>query len=748
MRGRAIGKGLTKILFGVFALIVTAHLTGCAGGDAGEKNLSLSSRPAIQLGKAEIKPLKRENWTNLEGVGLVPADRVMVVLKEGAGPSDADRVAQSIGGKVVGFFDYIHLYQIETVGKTASDLIRHIQAARQDSAVELAFPDQSVSPDVTIVGVQCSPLDDPLYTKDGRNKGYEMVGVERAWALIRASKLKLSDVHVGVVDDGIYKKTDEFDGETTVDVTDPDGELATPTKVEDNVHDDPYGSHGTAVTSIIAANPKNGGLTGVASNLGNKLHVSVANMYGPPYGDRWTNAPDPNDPTKVTYSNGFTQVLGPLMAIKKQIESGATIINCSWGNSNAHPETAAAYRRFFEKMAQEHPNILFVCSAGNNGKVLDGSRRYPSGLNLPNMITVGNVRNDGTRANSSNMAGPNYEVTIAAPGQQAVHGVSKDGVVVNDHGGTSMATPHVAAAAALLRSIHPKLSAGDIKAILKKTALEGVTVGDRSNLAPPELGGGILSIDQAVLYVLNDLRREKGLAPLSMDAALMSTRIDLIAEGGPKEWKVSATIPAVGTDGTDVDFELQGEGAVGGNSKKHLDNDGTLKWDVTLAKTTGTVHIKRMDSNSCWKVELAPDFSGTWEGTIVVSRTPSPSQKPPVNNGECEGVNIDFSQLQGQSRPIQLIIDKPERPTDLYSGSFSSGEGKEKKEIPLQIAVDGDSVRFQLEDRGFSAPFYGSLSSREGTDTLSGSWSFMVPIEGGGTAEFLGGEWTVTRKAS
>ena len=57
-----------------------------------------------------------------------------------------------------------------------------------------------------------------------------------------------------------------------------------------------------------------------------------------------------------------------------------------------------SYKNFFEKMARDRPDVLFVCSAGNDGEVVDGTERYPSGLNLPNMITVGNVMNDGTRA--------------------------------------------------------------------------------------------------------------------------------------------------------------------------------------------------------------------------------------------------------------------------------------------------------------------------------------------------------------
>ena len=73
--------------------------------------------------------------------------------------------------------------------------------------------------------------------------------------------------------------------------------------------------------------------------------------------------------------------------------------------------------------------------------VQDGSKRFPSGLNLPNMVTVGNIMNDGTNKAKSNMASANFEVTIAAPGQESIFGLDNNGKITTGFGGTSMATP-------------------------------------------------------------------------------------------------------------------------------------------------------------------------------------------------------------------------------------------------------------------------------------------------------------------
>ncbi len=63
---------------------------------------------------------------------------------------------------------------------------------------------------------------------------------------------------------------------------------------------------------------------------------------------------------------------------------------------------AQAYRRFFTKMAEDHPDVVFVAAAGNDNFEPDGTRSFPSGFALPNVITVGNVNNDGTTNESSN----------------------------------------------------------------------------------------------------------------------------------------------------------------------------------------------------------------------------------------------------------------------------------------------------------------------------------------------------------
>jgi hypothetical protein len=76
---------------------------------------------------------------------------------------------------------------------------------------------------------------------------------------------------------------------------------------------------------------------------------------------------------------------------------------------------------------------------------------------------------------------------MAAPGEQALWGGNRNRGFINWLGGTSMAAPQVTAAAILIRSIDPCLTAGQIKQILVETSSPG----------PADLGGCILSVGNA-----------------------------------------------------------------------------------------------------------------------------------------------------------------------------------------------------------------------------------------------------------
>lgn len=128
---------------------------------------------------------------------------------------------------------------------------------------------------------------------------------------------------------------------------------------------------------------------------------------------------------------------------------------------------------------------LFVTAAGNDGLNSDLTPNYPSGYPVGNIIAVAASTDRDTRASFSNYGATT--VDLAAPGDDIYSTIRSSGYA--SFNGTSMATPHVAGAAALLLSVAPDLSVADLKSKLMTSvdrlpAFATTTVsGGRLNLA-------------------------------------------------------------------------------------------------------------------------------------------------------------------------------------------------------------------------------------------------------------------------
>lgn len=727
--------------------IAGALLLARGGGDD-----SADSGNGSTVGVSSFTPPTPADLVETQAWGRVPINQIGVVLLDGKDRGDADKLAEDLGGTVVGQMDFINLYQLQVPATSEAELSALIDKATATEGVESAFPNQETLLDEEIWGVRSTPLDDPVY--EGQNgKGYAMIGVQRAWDLIRGSGRDLTAVQVGVVDNGLYKGQGEFDGESSVAGGEPGDELAAPTK-DDEGNDDLYGSHGTAVAGIIGADSDNGGQSGVASVLGDKLKIMSTNIWGPKYGVNTPAAPDPNDPTQHTFTDG-TFSLGGLQALKYQVDQGSKVINCSWGNSDAHPSVAATYKKFFEKMAADHPDVIFVCSAGNDGKALDGKKRYPSGLNLPNMITVGNLDNDGSKWKSSNAIGTDFEVTLGAPGHRAVSGVDPlTGEVSNEYGGTSFATPQVTATAAMLKSLNPKLTAVQIKDILTQTAAPGVTDDEKQQSIPfpkDELGAGVLRTDLAVAKVLYDLKNPSA-AGTPTDSATLEKFVDdeqkrgvidavAVTTDDPETYDVRGIVEAVGNAGADVTVALSGQGAIGGDTSQHLDAPGEPAWSITALDQISTITVRRTDSGASSVIRIERiDLNGHWAGTFTfTSITIDEAAKASLEESGC-----DLSQLEslaGTSMPMTLDIT-----ADVGGGGSAvlfidvASISEDATSEPTSGTLQWGGNQFTVAISGQWGGTLKGKASRDGdVETLTGT---LTSVGGGFTST---GTWTATR---
>jgi subtilisin family serine protease len=204
--------------------------------------------------------------------------------------------------------------------------------------------------------------------------------------------------------------------------------------------------HGTLVSGLIAAQG-NGGGANVGVNWATQiLPVKVLQSSG--------------TGTTATILAGINYVI----MLKSLRGVNITAINMSLGGQFIGPPsgvgdpTVAAIFNAIDRAGQV--GIITVVAAGNDGLSLDSNNFYPANHSNQLMLTVAATDN---RDNPSIFTNFGNHAALAAPGQ-SIAGIGPD----NGGSGTSFAAPLVTGAVALLHSLVPNASQGQIvDAILK-----------------------------------------------------------------------------------------------------------------------------------------------------------------------------------------------------------------------------------------------------------------------------------------
>jgi serine protease len=184
--------------------------------------------------------------------------------------------------------------------------------------------------------------------------------------------------------------------------------------------------HGTNVAGILGAIGNNGsGVAGVDWN------VQIM-------------------PVKFMGADGYGSVSHFISALNYAVAHGAKITNNSWEGA---PDSPVLYDAFLN--AQEH-GVISVTAAGNEGANNDTTPDYPASFSqsLNSVVAVAATTNTDQLASFSNY-GPD-SVALAAPGVNILSTMPNDQYEAMS--GTSMATPMVTGAMALVWGLHPTWS--------------------------------------------------------------------------------------------------------------------------------------------------------------------------------------------------------------------------------------------------------------------------------------------------
>ena len=438
------------------------------------------------------------------------------------------------------------------------------------------------------------------------------IDAPEAWAITTGSK----NVLVGITDTGIDETHPDLaaniwtnPGETGLDANghdkatngiDDDGDGYVDdvhgwdfVNEDNNPHDDQ--NHGTHCAGTIGAVGNNGkGVTGVCWN------VSLVAL-------------------KFLDGSGSGATSDAVEAQLYATAIGCDLTSNSWGGADYSQALKDAID------AAGVSGRLFVAAAGNSSANNDVTANYPSNYSSANIIAVAATdMSDGLASFSCYGAA---SVDLGAPGVNIYS--CKPGGLYQFLSGTSMATPHVAGACALLKAANPLLTGAQIKAAILANvdpvaALAGKTVsGGRLNLyrAVTAVTGIIVTAPAITITENGD---GDGLLNPGEQAVVVAS---LASSGSATAANIVGTIST-----TDPAATIETATASFGTLSPGQSASGSVPFRVRLAAGTATPHTVPLtlavtaDGGRSWSFSTSAAFvtSTTIHGTVTRTGTGAP----------------------------------------------------------------------------------------------------------------------------
>ena len=513
-----------------------------------------------------------------------------------------------------------------------------------------------------------STPDDTWYS---RLWGMPKIGAPTAWDTTTGS----AEIVVGIIDTGIDKGHVDLaenmwsnPGEIAGNGIDDDG---------NGYVDDTYGwdfcnndaqpedvhSHGTHVAGTVAGVGNNG--TGVAGVAWTAKLMALKFLCG---------------------AGGSGSTFNGALAVRYAADNGAHLTNNSWGGGGP----SLALRNAIEYAGDN--GQLFIAAAGNDGRNIDSSGYYPCGYDLDNIISVAASTPQDVRAGFSNYG--SSKVDLAAPGQGIYSTTPANGYGWKS--GTSMATPMVSGAAAMVLAVNPELTWQQLKASL----LDSVDVlGGWNGLVGT---GGRLNLARAIEEVVQPPPTPGGLTAAAFGASSVDCAWDEVTEENAQGYTLFArsaqgdVLPAIDVAGADV-------------TARRLTGLDSGQWFIAVAAYGPGGQSARSEERS---VVLVDDEAPARIVDLYVAATPGPELA-------VEQITVDDTFGEAWSAD-NLLDDDPE--TAWAAEPFI---GRQERRVLLDLGAVAEVSQVSLRpSAGFLDLFPRGFEIRLGA--IQGDWTVVA----------------------
>ena len=399
---------------------------------------------------------------------------LVAFIKEFSSIEEAQRIAASHGGEVVGQIPSMQIYQIKVPGTTLDQLRNIKKLIESDISVDFVMID-------FILNEKAADWSDDPDQPNQRASNKVEEGAKLYTE--RVSPSDSSKIHpvftsIGIIEDGVDYQAADFDNYGEDGTARSNNIAIYASDIDGSTTDE---EHGTTVTGMIAAELGDGNdERGTGNNAG--LLQGLENSHG-----------GFNIAVKTASAGLGSYWSRTLLATYNIIESGASVINWSLGiNLKDAPtrdggkidcssiaciakelfdENTEDIKQFIEKKIEaNYPRVVIVGASGNETSF--ASYMTPTNVETDSLIVVGAHDNTSNLTDFSNI-GSKVDITASGVVTKSNGNVLKeiDGEIYIVNIGTSFAAPLVTATVAAMQSINPDLTASDVRGLLRKSAL-------------------------------------------------------------------------------------------------------------------------------------------------------------------------------------------------------------------------------------------------------------------------------------